>query len=63
MEKFRVCVGSYVSNNSDCIEYDIYYTEAKNLEEAINYSKKCIDNWNKENKYLIYFIENVEIEK
>lgn len=56
MKRYKICIESYYSNNSDYKEYDNYLIESDNLESAREYAQKCIDNWNKENKSIIYSI-------
>lgn len=34
MKEWRITVQSYLSNNSDYAEYDVYYTTANTKEEA-----------------------------
>lgn len=63
MKKYRICVQSFISNNSDNKEYDIYFTEATNLENAKEYAHACINNWNKESRGIIYNIYNISEEK
>lgn len=59
MKLYQVCVQSYLSNNSDYKEYDNYYCEANNWNEAKEYAEKCIENWNKESKEVIYNVYNI----
>lgn len=60
MKVYRVCVQSYLWNNSDYAEYDNYYTQAVDWNTAYEYAKKCIDNWNKESKSgVVYHIYDV----
>ena len=63
MKKYRICVQSFISNNSDNKEYDIYFTEATNLENAKEYAHACINNLNKESRGIIYNIYNISEEK
>ena len=62
MKEYRVCVQSFISNNSDYKEYDIYFTKATDLENAKKYAQKCINNWNRESKGIIYNVYNVSEE-
>ena len=59
MKVYQICVGSHPTNNSDYVEYDNYYTQAKTHKEALEYAKKCIDNWNKQKQGITYNIFNV----
>ena len=60
MKEYLICVGSHESNNSDYIEYNNYYTKANSWEEAYEYAKKCIANWNKKSKNgIVYSIDHV----
>lgn len=56
MKIYRVCVESYLSNNSEVKEYDNYYCKAKNWKEAEDYAKRCIENWNKQSEGVVYNI-------
>ena len=59
MKWYKVCVESYLSNNSDYKEYDIYYYETDTYEKAEAYANKCITNWNKQSDGVIYNIYNI----
>lgn len=59
MKKYNVCVESYISNNSDKKEYNNYYVNANSWNEANEYAIKCIENWNKNSKGVIYHIYNI----
>lgn len=65
MKRFKICVESYLFNNSDCEEYNNYITESESIEDAKVYAKLCIDNWNKEDRqgviYNIFSIEELEV--
>ena len=56
MKRYKICIESYYSNNSDYKEYNNYVIESDNLESAREYAQKCVDNWNKEDKDVIYNI-------
>lgn len=62
MKKFRVCVESYLFNNSDLKEYDMYYVNGKSLEIATSYAKEVLKNWRKVNGiiYNLFTIEEVK---
>lgn len=59
MRRYTVCIESYYSNNSDRKEYDNYYILANNWNEAMEYAKKCINNWNKQGNGVLYHIFNL----
>lgn len=59
MKLYRICVESYYSNNSDLKEYNNYYQQAHNREEAIKLTKQVIDNLNKNSQGVIYNIFDV----
>lgn len=64
MKRFRICIESYLFNNSDYAESDVYYLESENLETAKETAERYIDNWNKENKQgVIYNVFSVSLEK
>lgn len=56
MKKYKICVQSCYSNDSDYKEYDNYIFESDNSESAREYAQKCINNWNQESKDIIYSI-------
>ena len=56
MKTYRVCIESYLSNNSDQKEYDGDYIKASSWEEAMEQAKKYIEHWNKISKGVIYNI-------
>jgi hypothetical protein len=62
MKKFKVCVESYLFNNSDLKEYDIYYLNGKSLETATSYAKKVLKHWRNVNGiiYNLFTIEEVK---
>ena len=60
MKKFKICIQNLLPNR--CIEYTHYYTVANNLDDAKKYVKECVNNWNLEDKkimYNIFFIKEV----
>lgn len=60
MKTFKICVQSYLFNNSDYAEYDNYYLESEDLQTAKETAKRYIDNWNKEDKQgIIYYVYSV----
>lgn len=59
MKKYRVCMESYISNNIDCTQCDVYFTYANSLEEAKEYAQKCAKNWQKINKGIMYNVFDV----
>ena len=62
MKNYQICIQSYLFNNSDYRQYDIYYYEGTSYDEVLEYAKKCIANWNKENNNsVIYNVYNVSI--
>ena len=56
MKKYKICIESYYSNNSDYKEYDNYSLVSDSLKSAREYAQKCVDNWNKKSKSIIYSI-------
>lgn len=56
MKKYKICIESYYSNNSDCKEYDNYTFESNNIESAREYAKNVLTTWNKESKGIVYNI-------
>ena len=56
MKKYKTCIESYYSNNSDFKEYDNYTFESNSIESAREYAKNVLATWNKESKGIIYNI-------
>ena len=56
MKEYKISIESYYFNNSDYKEYNNYLIESDNLKSAREYAQKCVDNWNKEDKDVIYNI-------
>lgn len=59
MRLYRVCIESYLSNNSDLKEYNNYYLEEKTYEKASELAKKYIKNWNEKSDGVIYNIYDI----
>lgn len=60
MKKFKICIQNLLPNRS--VEYTHYYIIANNLDDAKKYVKECVNNWNLEDKkimYNIFFIKEV----
>ena len=63
MEKFRICVESYYSNNSDNKEYDVYYLEAPTLNDAKDYMKACFAYWSKQDQVSYFIYDIIELKE
>lgn len=61
MKKYRVCIESYLSNNSDLKEYNIYYIVANNEVEAKEYATKTTNSWNKNSEGVIYHLYDITL--
>lgn len=60
MKEYEVCVKSYLFNNSDYCEYDVYYLLTESFEEAKKIANEYIANWNKESKNgVVYEVYNI----
>ena len=60
MKEFKICIQKLLPNR--CVAYTHYYTVANNLDDAKKYVKECVNNWNLEDKkimYNIFFIKEV----
>ena len=61
MSKFRVTVKSYLSNNSDYAEYDVYYLDMESLDKAREFVNIALDHWTKINEEgIIYSLSDLE---
>lgn len=58
-KEFKVCVASRYMYD-DFREYDIYYMKAQNIENARNYAKKVIANWNNKQNCITYELFDIE---
>lgn len=54
MKEFKICIQALLENRS--VEFTHYYTLANNLDDAKKYVKECVNNWNLENKKIMYNI-------
>lgn len=54
MKKFKICIQALLKNRS--VEFTHYYTLANNLDDVKKYVKECVNNWNLENKKIMYNI-------
>lgn len=61
MKKYRVCIQSWLSNNSDYSEYNVYiFKDESELEVAKTKAKQMINRWNKLSKGIIYNLFSIE---
>lgn len=56
MKKYKICIESYYSNNSDYKEYNNYMIESDSIESARKYAKNILTAWSKKDKGTIYNI-------
>ena len=54
MKKIKICIQKLLQNR--CVEYNYYYTLANDLDDAKKYVKECVNNWNLEDKKIMYNI-------
>ena len=61
MKKYRVCIKSYESNNSELAEYNVYiFKDNSELETAKIKAKDMIDRFNNQSNGIIYELFDIE---
>ena len=61
MKRYRVCIKSYESNNSELAEYNVYiFKDNSDLKTAKIKAKEMINRMNKKSEGIIYDIFDIE---
>lgn len=57
-KKFKICIASRYMYD-EYREYEIYYMQAKNIDNAWSYARKVVSHWNKKNNCIKYEVFDV----